>query len=428
MNKNGYYVKYLKYKQKYLELKGGAIDPAKFFNIKIDTLPPDEKKRLKEKFDLEFSLSLKIHQLFEIVNALFLPGHFPGNILYEQLPDKIRVAQESDEIYNEIIGIKTDLDRLDITNKANLESIIGKLKASKDRISSSGVYFIRNRDLTITIGLLIDKVNSIINIDDRWIIEEAKTERKRRGGFVFGFTYDSKGKLLEDFIKESLDVITKFKCYFDIDSILNYIKNLYSENFDRLNERILKGKIINNENIKDLTNEVLFNYLFTNINSKEKLQIKTQMFSDMAYPTLQWYSGPFEKAVPNSFLVSYDDQLNMFISKCTADNGEKFSEHIYITRLPSLYITSLINGSREPNVAESLHIYALSLHKPTYLVSEPLNIMKEGVFSKFVTDRLLSKTVPQCIATHKCILINRITACYLVNQDILETKISEHGF
>ena len=173
---------------------------------------------------------------------------------------------------------------------------------------------------------------------------------------------------------------------------------------------------------------MLFNYLFTNINSKEKLQIKTQMFSDMAYPTLQWYPGPFETEVPNSFLVSYDDQLNMFISKCTADNGDKFSEHIYITRLPSLYITSLINGSREPNVEEALHIYALSLHKPKYLVSEPLNIMKEGVFGKFVTDRLLSKTISSCIASHKCILINRITACYRVDQDILGVKITENGF
>ena len=197
MNKNEYYLKYLKYKKKYLELKGGAIDPAKFFNVEINTLPPDEKERLKDKFYLEFSLSLKIHKLYEIVNTLFLPSHFPDNILYEQVPAKIVAAQELDEIYNQITGIKSDLDRLDITSKENLESIIEKLKASNACISSSSIDLIRNRDLTITLGLLIEKFNLIINIDARWPIEEAKTERKRRGERVWGLTYDSKEKLFE---------------------------------------------------------------------------------------------------------------------------------------------------------------------------------------------------------------------------------------
>jgi hypothetical protein len=143
-----------------------------------------------------------------------------------------------------------------------------------------------------------------------------------------------------------------------------------------------------------MQNNELFNYLFSSILDKEKFDQKINTFNDMAYKTLIYYCKSFDinneyECNTKRYLVTYNDDLTMFINTGTFSDNVKFSEHIYITRLPTRYIHSLITNERVPNVAPSLHLYGLKLFIPNYIVSHPLNIM-DILFKKFIKNGLFT--------------------------------------
>ena len=183
--------------------------------------------------------------------------------------------------------------------------------------------------------------------------------------------------------------------------IMNYIQNLkqiYIESYDVISTRINLIAKNSTLNLSELSAEDIINILFRQINTFTKLKKICIFYVELYRQTIGHYSDSFyieESEYPDCnnkrYLVTYNDELSMFISNGKFIDNIIYSEHIFISRLPSLILSSYFTGIREPNIAPLLHLYGLKLFRPNYVLSAPLDIM-DSIFNRFEQNGLFIKS------------------------------------
>ncbi len=118
------------------------------------------------------------------------------------------------------------------------------------------------------------------------------------------------------------------------------------------------------------------------------------MFKSMGQGTLSHYEENLFYKKPenmNRYLMSYNDLIYLFINTGKPKNDITISEHIFISKTPSAFISNLYENNDKKALSVKLHLNALKQFKPDYVFSQPLDIMSDIFEVNFVKKGLFTK-------------------------------------
>lgn len=414
-NNNDWRQKYFKYKKKYLYLKqqyGGVVDNSLFFHVDVSTITTAHKENLIKKFNIEQNIAEQFVEFYKFM------GYFCG--LLGKVDENVS--------YGEILNFSQHLDvhiKLETNDFSNYSQFITYLKTIETSEISDFILDFKNKIEKIK----FDK-NKIINIDAFRIGIDIENKLRELNGYLKDF--EKRG--MEPGIRSGIMNLIRKIIQINPLEILHKILNIYSSNYTIL-QITPKSNELNIPLIEpsNLSIECIFNKISAN---KKDCKKKSNMFASMGEATLKFYESLLNKQIVENmkrYLVSYNDQIYMFVNtgNPTGDRNLTISEHIYITKTPSNYISNLYENKDEKEISVKLHLYSLNLCKPNYIYSHPLDIMKDIFQTNFVAKNLFSKCPDVEIFGFSSSSLGfgiYPTVKYSVNHQILNEMLNQNGF
>ncbi len=414
LENNIYKNKYIKYKQKYLTLKnqqGGEINNSLFYYVNINELTPEHREALKIKFETEteiaelftdfYSDMAKILKLFDKKSDEVISYTEITN--FEQyLSSQFVFKSKSFTTYFDFITYIKKLGYIQ-----NNTDLISELKKEVDSIE------INDQDLN-NVWQTVFKINKLIT-----------NLKSNINGYLLGHFKNTRQ------INKNLFDLMKINPLETLKEILVIYKNKYNY--------LVKSPKNLETNIQLVDPEILsLECVFTKIcKTYENIKTKIQMFKSMGEATLKYYESNLFYTKPinmDRYLISYNDLIYMFVNTGKPDGITTVSEHIFITKTPSDFISNLYHNKDERAVSVKLHLYALKLFKPNYIYSHPLDIMSDIFATNFVKKGLFTKTDKKLNPgdifgkDYKELQFGiDPTVEYAVNHQVLDQMLTEHG-
>ncbi len=371
IRENKFYLKYLKYKQKYLDLKqlGGQVDNSLFHHIEIATLPDNHINALINKFNCETEIGKLLENFYKYQEFFIgvLGKNHNETVSYNESLNFTKIL-ESDIIintndfknYTEFIQYLFGLMNLyepsfDLIKEIQLK--INKIHIDTNSIKNSGAGMI-GIYLNKTLVSLKMNLITLIKITDinKLIIEYNK------------FKKIVKTIINIDPLETLKEIITK-----------------YTNNYDILKTSVIPGLTIPLVKPNKLSIECIYNKL-----AKPKADTKKRyrMFEAMGQRTLSYYTNDVlnKELFPSMkrYIVTYNDIIYMIVNTGYPIKSTKISEHIFIAKTPSLFISNMYQNIDEPNIAVKLHLYCLKTFLPKFFYSHPLSKMTDIFNTNFV--------------------------------------------